>query len=150
MSYVKSVLMPGERLVAVGKIHWVMYVRPVFFICAGLICFALMPVLGFVFFVMGCADLLGTVVRAMTTELAVTDRRVIAKFGFIRRNTIELSHRKVESMNVDQGMLGRLLNFGTLTIKGSGGTSTPIANIAEPLAFRSSALSVIEAPESRA
>ena len=69
---------------------------------------------------------------------------MIAKFGFIRRSTIELLHGKVESFHVDQGILGRVLNFGTVVVNGTGGAKTPIPRIAAPLDFRRQALGVIE------
>jgi uncharacterized membrane protein YdbT with pleckstrin-like domain len=75
-----------------------------------------------------------------STELAVTSKRVIAKFGFIRRNTIELRNDKVESLHIDQGIIGRIFNFGSIVVTGSGGTHAPIPYIANPLKFRSAAL----------
>jgi uncharacterized membrane protein YdbT with pleckstrin-like domain len=90
----------------------------------------------------------GLVVVA-TTELAVTDRRVIAKFGLVRRSTVELLHHKIEGLNVDQGVFGRILGFGTVTINGAGSGRAPIPHIAQPLDFRRSALEVIEATAPR-
>ena len=75
-------------------------------------------------------------VKYKTTELAVTNRRVIAKFGFISRRTVELNITKVESVQVDQSALGRLFDFGTLVISGSGGSQEPIPGISKPMAFR--------------
>lgn len=145
MSYVQKVLMPGEIVVATAKLHWIIFVRPFVLIFFGLL-LLVAPLVGAVFLFVGFMDFLGAFIRRQTTELAVTNKRVIAKFGFIRRSTIELGNRKVESFHVEQGILGRIFNFGTLIIKGSGGTNTPIVGIASPLAFRSSALSSIESP----
>jgi hypothetical protein len=80
----------------------------------------------------------------VSIELAVTSRRVISKFGFIRRSTIELNHKNVESFKVDQSIPVRLLDFGTVRINGTGGVSTPIPRIADPLEFRKVALTTIE------
>lgn len=71
-----------------------------------------------------------------STEFAVTDRRIIAKTGFISRNTVEMFLDKVESLNVDQTIAGRIFNFGTVTIRGTGSTEEPIGNISGPLALR--------------
>jgi len=124
-SYVDEVLVPGERVVHLGRTslwsvwHW---------LALGLI---LLPAfgLGLVFWVMAY-------VRIKSTELAVTTKRVIVKHGFIRRNTIEINISKVESIQVNQSLLGRMLDFGTLVIAGTGASHAPIAGIAEPLAFR--------------
>ena len=77
-------------------------------------------------FVKGIASFIEAWIARFSTELAVTTLRVIAKFGFIRRETIELNHVKVESFTIDQSVMGRILGYGTLTINGTGGIRTPI------------------------
>lgn len=124
-TYVDQVLVPGERVVHLGRTslwsvwHW---------LALGLI---LLPAfgLGLVFWAMAY-------VRIKSTELAVTTKRVIVKHGFIRRSTIEINISKVESIQVNQSLLGRMLDFGTLVIAGTGASHAPIDGIAEPLAFR--------------
>lgn len=74
--------------------------------------------------------------RYTSTELAFTDKRVIAKFGFIRRATIEMKLDKIESVQVIQGWLGRIFNFGSLIISGAGNPRAPIPGISNPMAFR--------------
>ena len=71
-----------------------------------------------------------------TTELAVTNRRIIFKSGLFRRHTMEMNMAKVESVDVDQSVMGRILGFGTVTIRGTGGGIEPMRNIADPIAFR--------------
>jgi uncharacterized membrane protein YdbT with pleckstrin-like domain len=71
-----------------------------------------------------------------TTEIAVTDRRVIYKKGFIRRRTIEMNMDKIESVDVDQSVLGRMLNYGTITIRGTGTGIEPLDKIESPIEFR--------------
>ena len=75
-------------------------------------------------------------IRIKSTEIAVTTKRLIVKHGFIRRSTIEININKVESIQVDQGMMGRMLNYGTLVISGTGTSHAPITGISEPMAFR--------------
>ena len=65
-------------------------------------------------------------IHVLTTELALTNRRIIAKSGLIRRNTIELKTNRVESLEVNQGILGRIFNFGSIVVKGVGGSHAPI------------------------
>ena len=83
--------------------------------------------------------------KTRATEIAITNKRVIAKFGFIRRETVELRHSKVESLHVNQSIVGRIFNYGSVVITGSGGTNAPIPYISDPLNFRSAALTGMEA-----
>ena len=76
------------------------------------------------------------VVRRWTTEIDVTDRRIVYKRGFIRRHTVEMNMDKVESVDVDQSILGLPLNYGDITIRGTGVGIEPLHNIASPLEFR--------------
>jgi uncharacterized membrane protein YdbT with pleckstrin-like domain len=76
-------------------------------------------------------------IRRVTTELAVTDRRVIYKSGLLSRHTLEMNRSKVESVDVDQSILGRVCGFGTIIVRGTGGSLEPIRMISDPLTFRS-------------
>jgi uncharacterized membrane protein YdbT with pleckstrin-like domain len=126
-SYVESTLIKDEKVIYTGKISlWSLL--PLFII--GLI---LLPLMG-----LGLLFWLAAGIRYMTTELAFTNKRVIAKFGFISRQTIELNLTKVESLQVNQGILGRLFNFGTLVISGAGNPQAPIPGISNPMTFRRS------------
>ena len=69
-------------------------------------------------------------------EFAITNRRVIVKTGLISRKTFEMNLSKIESVNVDQSILGRILGYGTIRIVGSGGTKEEFPNIQKPLEFR--------------
>ena len=71
-----------------------------------------------------------------TTELAITNKRVIAKTGLVQRRTIEMFLEKIESIQVDQGVLGRLFNFGSVVISGTGVHSAPFKSISDPVALR--------------
>lgn len=124
-SYVEGALVKDEKIVHLGHISlWSLW----HLFALGLL---LLPVfgLGLVFWVLAY-------VRYKTTELAITTKRVIVKHGFIRRRTVEISISKVESIQVDQEILGRMFNFGTLVIAGAGDPQAPIAGISSPMAFR--------------
>ena len=69
-------------------------------------------------------------------EFAVTNKRVIVKTGLISRRTLEMNLSKIESVNVDQSIMGRILGYGTITIIGTGGTRESFPKIANPLLFR--------------
>ena len=72
--------------------------------------------------------------------MAVTDRRVIYKSGLIRRHTVEMNLDKVESVDVDQSLAGRLFGYGTVTIRGTGQAVEPLRDMAEPIQFRTAIL----------
>ncbi len=84
-----------------------------------------------------------------TTEIAVTDMRVIAKVGLIRRKTMEMLLEKVESLQIDQSYLGRLLDYGTVTISAAGEENTRIASVAEPAKVKRSYYETHEANKLR-
>ena len=71
-----------------------------------------------------------------TDEFVITNKRVIIKTGLISRRTLEMNLSKIESVNIDQGVLGRILGFGTIRIIGTGGTKEAFPNIRQPLVFR--------------
>lgn len=124
-SYIDGALIKDERVIYVGHISlWSL--APL--IALGFLTVGLFG-LGVIFWIVAF-------IRYKTTELAFTNKRVIAKFGFISRSTIELNINKVESIQVQQGILGRIFNFGTLIISGAGNPQAPILGISEPMAFR--------------
>jgi uncharacterized membrane protein YdbT with pleckstrin-like domain len=95
------------------------------------------PLAGGLFLAIAVIAWLKGFLRRLSTELAVTDRRVITKVGLIRRTTMEMNLSKVESVVVDQGVLGRMLDYGTVIVKGTGGGLEPLSMIDGPLDFRS-------------
>lgn len=92
---------------------------------------------GLMCFLFGSVPMLisGYITKA-TTEVALTNQRVILKWGLVRRNTIETYLDKVEGIAVDQSILGRLLNYGSVAVRGTGGGTTPCPGIASPQEFR--------------
>jgi uncharacterized membrane protein YdbT with pleckstrin-like domain len=126
-NYVQSTLIADEKVIYEARIS-VWSLLPI--LIAGLI-FLFLWGFGLLFW-------LAAFIRYKTTELAFTNKRVIAKFGFISRQTVELNLAKVETLQVNQGILGRIFNFGTLVISGAGNPQAPIPGISNPMAFRRS------------
>lgn len=124
-SYVEGALVKDEAILYVGNISLWSFAGP---LLAGLV---LLPAFG-----LGLLIWLYVYVKYKSTELAITNKRVIAKFGFIQRNTIEINISKVESVQVEQGIAGRVFDFGTLIISGAGNPQAPIAGISDPMGFR--------------
>lgn len=82
------------------------------------------------------AIIVSAVLTVKKSELIITDRRVLIKVGFIRRQTFEMFISKIESVAVAQGMMGRFFNYGTVEIRGTGGSAESFATIVAPLQFR--------------
>ena len=146
MSYVQSVLQPGEQVRHTAKLHWIMYWPGLLFLLAAIAAFVLAysatrggtlwTYLAGVLAVVALGFLFREWFVQWTTEIAVTDRRIIYKEGFIRRSTVEMHMDKVESVDVEQTIMGRLLDYGTVTVKGVGTGFEPLKMIAAPLDLR--------------
>ena len=149
MGYVERHLLPGERVLYKTRLHWVLFARPalVFLIGAGLAVavryadaqpeaarWAGWIGLG----IMAIGFLWGFVhwVELRTSEFAVTTTRVIFKVGLVARYTTELLLSKVESIAVQQSLTGRILDYGDLTVIGTGGTREVFRRVRDPITFR--------------
>lgn len=146
-SYVDSVLAEGERIVYRATIsHWKVfpsYLVGALFLLAALGAYiaggsrtaASLAVVA-IPLVVGLAVILAAVIRRQTTELVLTNRRIIMKRGFVSRDTIEMNLNKVESLHVNQGLMGRILDYGDVTVVGTGASMEPLRGIARPLELR--------------
>lgn len=152
MSYVEKTLQPGETIIYRTRLHWIVFFPSIVLFVAGLAAIIFGPhaqeemvaklvgTLGYAMIVFALAMAISVWVQFISTEMAITNRRVVAKVGFIWRRTIEMERQKVESVSVDQSIIGRLLDYGTLIVRGTGSTLEPMANIDSPLEFRNKLL----------
>ncbi len=124
MSYIDDSLIEGEQVLHRAHVSW--------WSQFGLVLLGILLLV----VVIGIGFLVAAWIRVRSTEIAITNRRVIAKFGFIKRHTVEINLDKVEALKVEQGFLGRMLNYGTIYISGAGTSVAPMADIADPLVFR--------------
>jgi uncharacterized membrane protein YdbT with pleckstrin-like domain len=143
-------LQPGETVVYDTKLHWVIYIRAILLlvVCVILVAASVatsdnqnlslaLEIAAAIFALLALSSALRAFVRRATTELAVTDHRVIYKTGLLARHTIEMNRDKVESVDVDQTLPGRIFGYGTIIVRGTGGSLEPIRTIGDPLTFRS-------------
>jgi uncharacterized membrane protein YdbT with pleckstrin-like domain len=147
MSYAKSVLQPNEHIIVMGRLHWIIYWRAIACLVFGTVLLLLEQIYGVdqtikvltaaLVFVAFMIFFLHAWFIRWITEFAVTNRRVIYKKGFINRHTEEMNVDKVESVDVDQSVLGRMLDYGTLKVKGTGEGTEDLDHIAAPLQLRS-------------
>jgi uncharacterized membrane protein YdbT with pleckstrin-like domain len=147
MSYVNAVLQPGETVRAVGRLHWVIFGRALLFAAIGIAILSaagkagpqtkdVAEIAGGLMLVLALLAFLQAWFRRSITEFAVTDHRVIYKRGFLRRHTVEMNMDKVETVDVDQSVLGRLLGFGTIHVHGTGQGIENLSRVAAPLRLR--------------
>lgn len=145
MRYIERILQPGEKLLYTGTIHWVVYTPAIIF---SLIAIVLLTQVsqgsnGLPWLVGSVALWLAAGIfffsawfRRWTTEIDVTDRRVVCKRGFMNRHTVEMNMDKIESVDVDQSIMGRILDYGDITVRGTGETMERMRGIGAPLDFR--------------
>jgi uncharacterized membrane protein YdbT with pleckstrin-like domain len=148
MAYYTQVLQPDETVKVVGRLHWSLYLRGLIVL---LIAIALLlgsdrlanpewqryarlgaAVVGGI----GILLLLVGYIRRHATEIVVTDRRVIFKRGLFSRHTVEMNVSKIETVDVEQGLAGRIWGYGTLMIRGTGAGFEPLVGVGSPLRFR--------------
>ena len=147
MAYYTKVLQPDEKVKFVGDLHWTIYRDAILFGALAVVSLiahlrlsadqafiasivaALFLLLAVVFFIRSWF------IRA-TTEIVVTDKRIIHKVGWIARRTEEINITKVETVDVSQGISGRIFGFGTVLIRGIGGSWEPLRRVGSPLALR--------------
>jgi uncharacterized membrane protein YdbT with pleckstrin-like domain len=147
--YIDEILQPGEKVLFSTNAHWIFFlpaisgwaVAIIFLIVSyqvptgapALLCLSMAAI-------SAIAALYKTITawfHQWTTETDVTDMRIIHKTGFIQRQTFEMSLDKVESVDVNQSILGRIFNYGDVKVRGVGEGGEEIKTIASPLAFRS-------------
>lgn len=151
MSYIERVKLPDERILYVARLHWIVYLLPIVALIVGFVLISisiwpaynegrlvsvLMAFVGLALLGYGLVTFFHAWWRHGGTELAVTDMRVIAKTGMIWRRTWEINSDKIEGVHVEQSVLGRILDYGTVVVTGAGTSAAPMKNIAHPLEFR--------------
>ena len=146
--YIDEILQPGEKVLYSTNAHWMFFLPAIAaWVVAGLFLVlsrmvaadALMSVCLAFAAVAGLVALYWTATgwfHRWTTETDVTNMRVVYKTGFIKRRTFEMSLDKVESVDVNQSILGRVFNYGDVTVRGVGEGAETIDTIASPLEFR--------------
>jgi len=146
MTYIESILEPGEKIRYHTTVSWTIYTPAILLaICAlasGVAAASYSHVTSAGWFVATIFALAAVVafvpawLRRWTTEIAVTDRRVILKRGLIRRHTVEMNMNKIESVDVDQTLVGRVFDYGNVSIRGTGSSFEKLSMIDSPLKLR--------------
>jgi uncharacterized membrane protein YdbT with pleckstrin-like domain len=148
LAYYKKVLQHDETVKYIGKLHWFIYKYAILFLILSAVAAYLVslapgdmggarPFVLLAFPILALLSFARAWFHQITTEIVVTDKRVIHKTGWIARRTEEINVSKVETVDVVQGISGRIFNFGAVLIKGIGGSWEPLQHIASPLQLRS-------------
>jgi len=143
MGYIDKNLLEGEKVIYKTRHHKIIFIWPVVWVLLAITFLVLGKYVrqDFLFF----AGLFGAValihafviwIYFISSEFGITNHRVVVKEGFIKRKTMEVLLNRVESIQVEQGIMGRILNYGTVTICGTGGASDPFEKIRAPLQFK--------------
>jgi uncharacterized membrane protein YdbT with pleckstrin-like domain len=146
MRYIDSVVQPGETVRQVATIHWIVYLPGLAVLFVTTIIYLMVPKNGMMQTIgswLALCLLAGSVyllirawLRQFSTEYAVTDRRVIYKRGLVWRKTMEMNMDKISSVDVEQSIFGRMLNYGTVRVYSPGADPEPIKDIGSPIDFR--------------
>ncbi len=147
MSYIQRVLQPGEQVRHISSIHWIVYLQGIAVALLAVVAYWLSETMlltgiwrytAYALALVAVALLIQQWLQWWVTEIAVTNRRVIYKKGLIRRQTNEMNMDKVESVQIEQSMLGRMLDYGNVTILGTGEGFETLRTIASPIELRNS------------
>jgi uncharacterized membrane protein YdbT with pleckstrin-like domain len=136
MGYIEANLLPEETVVHKATLHWMIFGKAMLVVILGIVLLAVEPTIGALVDAVGLVMALPALIAYKTSEFGVTTKRVIVKVGFVQRRTLELLLRQVEAISVEQNIMGRILNYGSITLSGTGGVREVFHNIAAPLEFR--------------
>jgi len=152
MSYIDRHLMLGERVVYRTRLHWVVFLPSAISLLAAAIILIATPevsALGWVLVGVAIVTGISALVNYCASEFGVTNKRVWAKLGLIQRSSFETLLTKVEGIQVDQSIWGRLLGYGSIVVSGTGGSKEHFHKMSNPLEFRTKVSEQIEAPQSK-
>jgi uncharacterized membrane protein YdbT with pleckstrin-like domain len=156
MNYLDEHLLAGERIVYRARLHWTVFTSAIAAVLLGVGVAIILGIyqpdywyVGAALAGIGLLLAIGPAIRYASSEFAVTDKRVVAKLGFIERESLETLLSKIEAIGVDQGIAGRMLGYGTITITGTGGTEESFPRISDPLEFRRQIQSQVVALDER-
>ena len=149
MSYIHKSLLDGEEIIYLTRRHKIVFTWPVIWLLVSAALFGVKwyfvfrPEVDFTLMIFSGIFLAAAHIHALViwinylcAEFGITNQRVIVKEGFLKRKTVEVFLKSVESVQVDQSLWGRMLNFGTIIVSGTGGVSDPLRMIRKPLDFK--------------
>ena len=135
MHFLKKNLLVHERIVFSTKLNWTLYIKSLIVILIGFLVL-LDNLFGLIVVFIGMLSAVVTYFKIKNFEFAVTNKRVIIKYGILRTRSFEIMLNKVEAIYVEQNIIGKIVNSGTMIIKGTGGSQNLLRNVDNPFQFR--------------
>ena len=152
MGYIEKNLISGESVTYRARLHWILFVKPglvslaIIAVAGAFLYFAyqgstpdyasLMKKIGGVLVLIAAIPIVVAAVRRASPEYVVTNKRVVMKTGVAQNITEEMFLNRIESIGVDQSLAGRMFGYGSIVIRGTGGSFEPFERISAPLEFR--------------
>lgn len=139
MNYIEHTLLPNEKLIFHTKPHFIIFYPCIVWLMLFIATLLFLPkYLIFIYAALTLTifSLLSSLVTYISSEYGITDKRIFKKIGLIRRTSLEIFFHKTESITISQSILGRILNYGTVIICGTGSSKDYFFYIPEPLKFR--------------
>ena len=137
MSYIDQTLSSNEFVFYRCRPHWIIFSKPFFTLLAGLLVFYWgLHLMAGIFLFVALLSWLSAIVAYFTSEFGITNQRVVIKLGFIRRYSFENSLTRIEGIEVDQSIFGRFLDYGSICIRGVGGSGELFPAVPSPLVLR--------------
>lgn len=145
MQYIESNLLENERVIFKTSLNFYYLIFPLLFLALFTFTFIINVVnkntgrastILDICFIIALIYNISSLLTYKTSEFGVTNKRVLSKFGFIKRTTTETLISKIETIKVDQSIIGRMLNYGNITIIGTGSTKNKFSEIDKPLLFK--------------
>lgn len=139
MGYIDNNLLHGEVVKFRTRMHWIIFFNPLFWSLLTVVIFYFFPTTPMLILpplVVSIPLWVQQLISYACSEFAVTDKRLMLKVGWLSRYTVDLLLQRVESIQVEQSLLGRMLNYGTLLVHGTGGSNDRFVFVANPFGFR--------------
>lgn len=137
MGFIEKRLLNDETILYRAKTSWKVIIWPIFLIILLIwMSSKIHAIVTFLAVVYSLIFIATVVMIIVTTEFALTNRRIIAKRGIIQQHSLEILLSKVESITISQPLVGRIFGFGTVTVTGSGGTQEYFKSIDNPMELR--------------
>ncbi len=144
MGYIEKTLIEGETIIHKVRIHWIIFVIPILLLLISLVLMYFYFEIGAILSLLSLIFLFARIIRYYSSQYILTNKRLLVKIGFIRITTTEIMLHKVETIKVIQNLIGKIFNYGTVIIIGSGGSKESFQLIPNPLEFRKMAQEQIE------
>lgn len=150
MTFIEKNLANNEKIVYRAQLHWWIYGRSVLLVILGAVIALVfgkheaVKILGALLVVIGVLGIINAYVRASSTEFAVTNRRIMIKTGIAKRRLVELQLNRSEGLIIDQGIIGRIFNYGTIIIRSGGTMEETFSPVADPYEFKRQINNAIE------